>query len=736
MIADSKSILAKLLASENIQVEHKKVSTAYFDTKNRVMVIPIWKSMTPFLYDLLLGHEVGHALFTPPEGWHDQVLDGSKKGFKTYLNVVEDARIEKCIQEKFPGLKVSFKKGYAELMQKDFFGIEKNEWDINTLPLIDRINLHYKVGSYLNVQFKDDEQYFLKRIDGIKTWDDVVSVSNELYEYGKTEPKLQNFDDVDYVEDMDDDFDSEDDTWEEVESDSDSDKKSRKTKNRRGSDIGEFDPESVTDKFFRQMENQLVDDSVKPYLYVNMPEVDISKVIVPYKTIQKFYTKFRYQDYTLNVDTLDALAITQSEKAKEHLYKKFLESNKKYIGYLVKEFELKKNAKQYARASIAKTGKLDMKKIHSYKTNDDLFKRMTIVPDGKSHGLLMFVDYSGSMGESIQATIEQTLVLVMFCRKVNIPFRVYAFTDLQNDSINIELGIETPNTEDPATYFRARSVNGLGRFSKRVNDLHVDDVAFRLREYVSSEMNSNDFKDAVKYWLLVGELMTSRYNHRGSRIPEVSEFLRNSEFEQLNGTPLNEAIISAIDITEAFRKQYKLDVVNTVFLTDGDSNDTGAVYKENDKYLNYYDKYGNNCNVIIRHTKTMLEGKKIPNAELTTGLLDLLKKVSGANTIGFFIACRFGRNVVMNRISKTGKYVHNFDQQYKKAKQQKFFMLNDVGYDDFYIIPGGKDLEITEDNLVVSAGAKKAEIKNAFMKMQKSKSINRVLLSRFVSKIA
>ena len=279
-------------------------------------------------------------------------------------------------------------------------------------------------------------------------------------------------------------------------------------------------------------------------------------------------------------------------------------------------------------------------------------------------------------------------------------------------------------------------MNGLGRFSKRVNDLHVDDVAFRLREYVSSEMNSNDFKDAVKYWLLVGELMTSRYNHRGSKNPGVSEFLRNSEFEQLNGTPLNEAIISAIDITEAFRKQYKLDVVNTVFLTDGDSNDTGAVYKENDKYLNYYDKYGNNCNVIIRHTKTMLEGKKIPNAELTTGLLDLLKKVSGANTIGFFIAPRFGRNVVMNRISKTGKYVHNFDQQYKTAKQQKFFMLNDVGYDDFYIIPGGKDLEITEDNLVVSAGAKKTEIKNAFMKMQKSKSINRVLLSRFVSKIA
>ena len=76
MLANSKSQLAKLLATENLVVEHKKVHTAYFDMKNRKLVIPILQDgLTPELYDLFVGHEVGHALNTPMEGWHDSVVD-------------------------------------------------------------------------------------------------------------------------------------------------------------------------------------------------------------------------------------------------------------------------------------------------------------------------------------------------------------------------------------------------------------------------------------------------------------------------------------------------------------------------------------------------------------------------------------------------------------------------------------------------------------------------------------
>ena len=53
---DTKSNLAKLLATENISVQHKKVDTAYFDVKNRILCLPIWKEEMPDdVYDLLVG---------------------------------------------------------------------------------------------------------------------------------------------------------------------------------------------------------------------------------------------------------------------------------------------------------------------------------------------------------------------------------------------------------------------------------------------------------------------------------------------------------------------------------------------------------------------------------------------------------------------------------------------------------------------------------------------------------
>ena len=63
---------------------------------------------------------------------------------KSYVNILEDVRIEKSMKDKFPGLRKDFFKGYRELNQKDFFGI--GMMDLNKLKLIDRINLYYKVG--------------------------------------------------------------------------------------------------------------------------------------------------------------------------------------------------------------------------------------------------------------------------------------------------------------------------------------------------------------------------------------------------------------------------------------------------------------------------------------------------------------------------------------------------------------------------------------------------------------
>lgn len=726
---DSKSLLAKLLATENITVEHKKVSTAYFDTKNRVMVLPMWKFMSTSLYDLLLGHEVGHALNTPPEGWHDQLTDKTRKGFKTFLNVIEDVRIEKLIQNKFPGLKTSFRKGYSELAAMDFFGLSKLATDVDDLPLIDRINLHYKVGSYLNVHFADSEQHYLDRLNKIKTWEEVVAIATELYENAKEEPQMRDLCELEYrdFEDETDDEDMDDAEWEESD-----DQRNNKTKNGRQAGTGqEFDPESLTDKYFRAREKELLDDKVKPYVYANCPKPNLSKIIIPHKKIAENYSNFSYRNNIYDHDICKLMAPNVIETAKEKLYQKFLNTNKKYISYLVKEFELRKNANQFARAAVSKTGKLDMKKVHQYKLNDDLFKRITTVPKGKSHGLLMFVDYSGSMSENIGPTIEQSIVLAIFCRKVNIPFRVYAFTDSTAGDWYGEMGI----VGDPYGKFPESE----RKFSRNKDDIHLDDAAFRLREYLSSDMSGREFKNAIRYWLLAGAAFANRgWNrniHKDLDKDDQTRYLYNNDFENLNGTPLNEAIVSAIEIAKQFKTNYKLDVVNTVFLTDGDSNDTGMKYDDNGR-TTYIDKYNGDYTLIVRDPETKLEGKKTPRAETTIALLNLLKKVAGVNVIGFHISNYLNQGIVLDRLRKLGTYDTNFHEKYKKARRDKVYIINSTGYDDYYIILGGKNLQIKEDEMEVESNATKSSLKNAFMKMQKGKSVNRVLLSRFAEKIA
>ena len=81
-----KGTLARLLATENLTVEHRQVTTAYFDVEQRILCLPIWKHASDTVYDLLVGHEVGHALYTPAEG-----LD-TDRNLKSFINVLEDAR--------------------------------------------------------------------------------------------------------------------------------------------------------------------------------------------------------------------------------------------------------------------------------------------------------------------------------------------------------------------------------------------------------------------------------------------------------------------------------------------------------------------------------------------------------------------------------------------------------------------------------------------------------------------
>ena len=176
-----KGNLANLLATEDLIIEHKPVETASFDVNRRVLSLPVWDRASESVYDMLVAHEVGHALFTPNREWFFE------PEWKTipldYVNVVEDARIERLIKQRYRGLNRDFKNGYNELHNDDLF--ELSDQNVNHLKPIDKINLYFKIGGHIDIEFNDIENEFVTRISRCQTFDEVLTISKEIHEYTK-----------------------------------------------------------------------------------------------------------------------------------------------------------------------------------------------------------------------------------------------------------------------------------------------------------------------------------------------------------------------------------------------------------------------------------------------------------------------------------------------------------------------------------------------------------------------
>ena len=478
-LINSKSILAKLMATENLTVEQRAVRTAFFDIENRILTVPILDNkISSQLYDLFMGHEVGHALYTPADGLRNNLEAGVDQ---TIINVVEDSRIERKIKQKYPGLSKSFVKGYTELVERDFF--ETNNKDLNDMNLIDRINIHCKGGPAQGIKFNGVERYLLDKVESTQTFDEVIEVSKEIVEYMKKEQEekekrkkpgqqKQNPDEnprdddvpaensasdnqeeqekdeqkssgVPNSKESDKKEDGEGDSRQNAEKSDSKDEKSDKEEepNKSGSDSEKGHSnrgtqeqlKAHTEEAFRKNESKLFDSKAREFLYANIPDMDAKKIVFDYKDLYAIYKKGSPDGY-------------QYFSSKED-FNKIRQESSKVVSYLVKEFELRKNADQMKKASMAKTGDLDMSKIFSYQFNDDIFKKISITPNGKSHGLVMVLDWSGSMGNHIANTMKQLFNLVLFCKKVNIPYEVYAFSV---DSPTEFIITSTPKKDDLA----------------------------------------------------------------------------------------------------------------------------------------------------------------------------------------------------------------------------------------------------------------------------------------------
>ena len=463
-----KSQLAKLLATEDIVVEHKQCETAQFNVETRVLTLPLWERASNDVYDMLVGHEVAHALFTPNEwGWEGKIP-------QQFVNVVEDARIEKLMKRRYLGIAKSFYRGYSELHDKDFFEVE--DADLSTFNLADRANLYFKIGSFLPISFSDPEKEIITLIQNAETFTDTLAAAETLYHFCKQElqqqEQSQEGDQEDPFEQQSpsdssgtgsSDTDSTDNLGSSVsDSDSDADVEGGGSSFNTGSGSSDSDDEPTveTAESLAGSIMDLINHNGIENTYVEIPDVNIENVIASNEEVhedidfhfaqEKSHYEERKQQYGHLPE--DMFGEVDAE------YKKFKNEAKKEVSYLVKEFECKKAADAYARAATSKTGILSTEKLHTYKFNEDLFKKVSILPDGKNHGLIFIIDWSGSMSHVMQDTLKQLYNLMWFCRKVSIPFEVYAFSqEWKRGKMDYQTG--QWNHQDSEPLMRRRSIS-------------------------------------------------------------------------------------------------------------------------------------------------------------------------------------------------------------------------------------------------------------------------------------
>ncbi len=796
---DAKSLLAKMLATENIHVVHKNMPTAYFDTKNRELGLPILKEMTGDIYDMMCLHEVGHALWTDNDEWMAIVKKDNDDDLpKSFINITEDVRIERKIKAKYPGGVKSFLKGYSKLYKDNFFGTAGRDYE--SMNLADKINLHAKVGSITGITFNEEETAIYDKCKSAVTFAHAVEAARDLYEYCKEHQ--EDFEDMDdfhssmweesedgeemEVERYESSGDSEESEGEDSEGedsekedctapvdsceDGESGEDGEDGKEKEGSGNSDSEGEEtekeansgktgglggmtnpIQAETVLEWENRkedLNDDSGRDYWYANVPESNLDSIINYkdcLKDLKDWYEDGGIGSYS-NRWTEEGEAKNYADAWMEAGYKyatKIEKDSMRTVNYLLKEFEMKKSADSYQRASIAKTGVLDMMKMHSYKYNEDVFKRISITPGDKNHGLVMFLDWSASMAHQHHDCFKQLLQIVWFCNRAGIKFEVYAFTDSGWDILGKEDNHSRRMSESPKD-------SPTWNF-KRHDVLLGNHLLFNI---FSDRMSKQELKKMVYYLTMITlSISASRgygRNWEDGWKNEITEYLPEEHMDyakynailpipdawHLGGTPLNGAIVNAMKFIPMYRNKNNIQKLNIVFITDGASNDSSNRRMGDDgmsEYPNGKEKVVYS-DPVTRKSYNRVEYRSY-NQRTTTLLLKMLKDRVKCNVVGFFLAAS-GNGRVSNHDLMYVFPNQDMKMLRKTLRKDKVLVSETQGYDEYYFVAGGSSLKIDDGELDVNGDMTRGKMAKGFTNYMKGKVVNRVLLNKFVDQVA
>ena len=773
------SVLAALLAeNDNIRVVHSATaSTASFDLTKRTLTLPMWKTEKVEVYDFLVGHEVSHALHTPATGWTEAcVAIGGEKGAlvaKHYLNIVEDARIERLIKQKYPGLRKDFIVGYHTLVEMDLFGLKG--MDPNQLPLfIDRINIHFKAGIHTGMQilFSEDEQVFVDRIVAARTFEQVVEITKELFDLAKQqkqeEQDSRNEEQNDNY-DNDDDEDSEDGEWSDSDSpdceyvETEDDTLSNQPKEATVNDdaptpdgteeeplnieSGETDetdtlPETPeTAESFHNISKRFVEGDYNEEV-IAIGEIDINKVVISHQDfmVRSLKACYHYAGQTpINGMSLQELLTQHGAK----LFAATTKSQATSVDFLVRQFELRRAAKNFARESQSKTGRISPRLLSKYKFSEEIFDRITIKRDEKNHGIVILLDWSGSMANILRECVDQLVGLLQFCRKAGIPAQCYFFT---TNMIKI--------ASDPSLY-KTVGENGLpvvsgnpvpAKFTDAICNLPEGTVdtggyctylPFSLVQVYDADMSNKSFQEVMGRLLVITESNTLCYT-------QTKEFVFTAEVH-LGDSPIDEAFVAMNGIIAKFRKSSNTKIC-LLSITDGEGRDISALSR------------GTNT-TTGRYTRKMLVSGKTgrrygePQKQFSgshTAVVQMLKDSTGAKVVGIMLSTHstITSSAMYDRCSRS-YYKSNPEKvlvdmiaiHKKTAEETSVLALPCESYDQYFFVGVKTKREISNgdakdaDKIGRIKNRNIAAVREFAMSLQKE-SVNRVFLKTLMGIIA
>jgi len=722
-----KGMLAKLLATEDILVEHRNVDTASFNVDTRTLVLPIWSNASENIYDILLCHEASHSIYTPNYDWTK-----THKIPHAYLNICEDVRVEKLIKRRYAGLPKVFYKGYKELYEQDFFEIA-NE-DVSSMNLADRVNLYFKIGNFLDISFTEEEKEIVSLIEKTETFEEVLDAAQKLYEYCKQEQqeiKISSIDNHDNSGGATSELEQQSESSESSESSepqenqnssstdgsmntdapqsgqNNDSKRSNYSSSPSNSTSQNKDPEVKTVSKLEEKIRQLASSTLSSPVYVEVPKLDLKSLIVENKEIHTYIeTSFVQQQdaYNSSHKSLDIFKESDSD------FLTFKKSTQKEVNYLVKEFECRKAADTYSRSQVSKTGILDCSNLHTYQFNDDIFKKITTIPEGKNHGLVFILDWSGSMTNVLLDTLKQLYNLMWFCKKVSIPFDVYAFT---NDWRTVHYDYQK------CQYVCA---DRKSSYEKKEGLLAVHE-SFSLMHIFTHRVSSNTLEQQMKNIWRLAKYFPNPYAYKYHCPAKLN----------LSGTPLNESLMSLHQIIPEFQEKNRLQKVHCIILTDGEADPPPYHVKikrsETNSYIGSqripYDR------VFLRDRQLGTTYKGSFHQFSDTLLKNLRDKFPQTSFIGIRLlsGSDVSRFLNLYHQSNDAEY-HKIQNQWKKENS---FILKSSGYNSYFGISASSLSQDSE--FEIEENATKTQIKSAFVKSLKTKKLNKKILGEFISLI-